>query len=82
MVQRIIDLVLALLGSAAGFLLSWPFWRSYSYWAESRAMWWLYFAVGYVLVVYVFYAFIVSLRTLFKHDALGKSAGDGKAGAP
>lgn len=68
--QRAIDLTLAVLGSIVGFGLSWPFWRDFSYWPESHLAWYLYFVIGFVLAVYVFYAFIGSLRTLFEHDAL------------
>lgn len=70
MTQRIIDLSLAVLGSIISVLLSWPYWRDYEYWPESRAMWVLYFVVGFVLAVYVFYLFLISMRTLFVHDAL------------
>lgn len=87
--QRIIDLTLSVLASAAGLLLSWPYWRDFQYWPESHGMWRLYFAVGYVLAVYVFYVFIGSLRTLFAHDALEHAATakaaratDDKAGTP
>lgn len=74
MMQRRIDLSLSVLASGAGFLLSWPFWRDFGYWPESRPMWWLYFAIGFVLSVYVFYAFLGALRTLFEHDALEHAA--------
>jgi succinate dehydrogenase/fumarate reductase cytochrome b subunit len=69
MTQRITGLVLSVLVCVAAFLLSWPFWRTYAYWAESRSAWRLHFATGFVLVVYVFHVFIVSLRILFIHDA-------------
>ena len=69
MVNRITDLTLAVLASAVSFLLSWPFWRDFGYWPESRFMWLVYFIIGFVLAIYVFYAFMVSLRTLFTHDA-------------
>ena len=68
--QRIIRLSVAVLASGASFALSWPYWRDFGYWPESRAMWTGYFIVGFVLAVYVFYAFFDSLRTLFEHDAL------------
>lgn len=70
--QRIIDLVLSLIASLVSVLLSWPYWRDFEYWAESRAMWWLYIAVGYVLAAYVFYVFMNSMHTLFLHDAQGR----------
>ena len=68
--QRIIRLSVAVLASGVSFALSWPYWRDFGYWAESRAMWLGYFIVGFILAVYVFYAFFDSLRTLFVHDAL------------
>ncbi|HUH41156.1 MAG TPA: hypothetical protein VL024_09840 [Castellaniella sp.] len=68
MPQRIIDLVLSALASLLSLALSWPYWRDFQYWPESHAMWWLYFIVGYLLAVYVFYVFLGSLRTLFQHD--------------
>ena len=74
--QRTIRLGLAIVASAASLALSWPFWRDYSYWAESPPMWLLYFAAGFVLAVYVFVAFFRSLATLFEHDALTRRATD------
>lgn len=67
---RIIDLVLSVFGSAVSLLLSWPYWRDFEYWPESRLAWLAYFVVGFMLAVYVFYAFMGALRTLFEHDAL------------
>ncbi|MGB6241276.1 MAG: hypothetical protein WBF69_02210 [Castellaniella sp.] len=72
MAQRIIDLVLSALASLVSVLLSWPYWRDFEYWPESPALWWLYFILGYCLAVYVFYAFLGSLRTLFLHDSQGR----------
>lgn len=74
MAQRIIDLVLSAVAALVSVLLSWPYWRDFEYWAESPAMWWLYIAAGYVLAIYVFYAFLRSLRTLFLHDAQARPA--------
>lgn len=74
MVQRTIDIVLAVLASAAAFLLSWPYWRTFGYWAESQRMWTIYFVAGFVLAVYVFYVYLGCLRTLFEHDALEHAA--------
>jgi len=68
--QRIIRLSVAVLASGASFALSWPYWRDFEYWPESQSMWLVYFVVGFVLAVYVFYAFFDSLSTLFEHDAL------------
>ncbi len=79
MVQRITDLVISVLSTVVAFLLSWPFWRDFEYWAESRLAWWVYFVVGFVLTVYVFYVFIGSLRILFTHaadEAAELAAGD------
>ena len=67
---RTIDLGLSVIGSAAALLLSWPYWRDFEYWAESRAAWQAYMIVGFLLAVYVFYVFIGALRTLFEHDAI------------
>ena len=74
MVQRTIDITLAGFASAAAFLLSWPFWRDFQYWPESRTMWSIYFVSGFIISVYIFYAFLGSLRTLFEHDALEHAA--------
>lgn len=67
---RIIDLGLSVAGSVAALLLSWPYWRDYEYWAESPLAWLIYFVVGFLLSVYVFYVFLGATRTLFEHDAL------------
>lgn len=72
--QRIIDLTISVLACVAALLLSWPFWRDFEYWAESQIAWLIYFTVGFVLAVYVFYVFIGSLRMLFQHDADEKRA--------
>lgn len=68
MAQRYIDLIVSALASIVSIGLSWPFWRDYEYWAESPTMWLLYFIVGFFLATYVFYAFLICLRTLFQHD--------------
>ncbi len=78
MTQRIVDLTLSALASLVSVLLSWPYWRDFQYWPESRAMWWLYIIVGYFLAVYVFYAFIISLRTLFLHDEQARADSQGE----
>src|SRR3546814_14257617 len=67
---RTIDLTLSILASTAALLLSWPYWRDFEYWPESRLAWILYFIVGFALAAYVFHVFIVVLRTLFEHDAI------------
>lgn len=74
MTQRIIDLSLSVLASIAALFLSWPFWRDYGYWAESHAAWPIYFIVGFILAVFVFYVFIDSLHILFLHDSQEKAA--------
>lgn len=70
--QRLIRLGLAVLGSGVSLALSWPYWRDFEYWPESRTMWNVYFAVGFVLAIYVFYAFLGRLSTLFEHDELAR----------
>ncbi|WP_322998217.1 hypothetical protein [Castellaniella sp.] len=74
MAQRVIDLVLSAIAGLVSVLLSWPYWRTFSYWAESPGMWGLYFVLGFILAVYVFYVFLGSLRTLFLHDSQGRDA--------
>ncbi len=81
MIQKITSLALSVLACMAAFLLSWPFWRSFEYWPESHVAWWIYFAFGFVLAVYVFYVFLDSLRTLFLHDAPGHRGPADAAGA-
>ena len=79
MTQRIVDLTLSVLASVTAFLLSWPFWRDFEYWPESHVAWWIYFALGFALAVYVFYVFIGSLHILFLHgaqEAAAKAAAD------
>jgi len=78
---RTIDLTLSILASAAALLLSWPYWRDFDYWPESRLAWIIYFIVGFALAVYVFHVFIVVLRTLFEHDAIehAQAAADAQA---
>lgn len=73
MTKRIVDGILSFLATALGFALSWPFWRDFSYWGESRTAWWIYFIVGFLMAFYVFYLFLGNMRTLFLHDALEKS---------
>src|SRR3546814_20914124 len=67
---RTIDLTLSILASTAALLLSWPYWRDFDYWPESRLAWFLSFLVGFSLAAYVFLLFLVVLPTLFEHDAL------------
>lgn len=71
--QRIIRMSVAVVASGASLALSWPYWRDFSYWPESRAMWLIYFIIGFVLAIYVFHAFLGSLRTLFEHDRLERA---------
>lgn len=69
----IIRLAVAVVASVVSFFLSWPYWRDFSYWAESRFMWAIYFVVGFLLAIYVFYVFFGALRTLFEHDAIERA---------
>ncbi|MGP1682423.1 MAG: hypothetical protein ACTS8S_08880 [Giesbergeria sp.] len=78
--QRTIAIVLSAVASAAALLLSWPYMRDFEYWAESRIAWLIYFVVGFVLAVYVFYVFLRVTRTLFEHDALEHEAAAKAAG--
>lgn len=71
MTQRRIDLSLSVVATIVAFLVSWPYWRTFEYWAESRTAWRVYFVLGFLLGVYVFYVFIHSLHALFVHDAPG-----------
>lgn len=84
MMQRITDLTLSVLACVAAFFLSWPFWRDFAYWPASHTAWLIYFAGGFVLAIYVFYAFIGSLHVLFLHAADERAAAaprDGSDGA-
>jgi hypothetical protein len=68
--QKVIQFMLAICASVLSFFLAWPWSRDFSYWAESHTLWVIYFVVGFVLAIYVFYAFLGSIRTLFEHDAI------------
>lgn len=68
--KRTIDLVLSVIAGAAALLLSWPYFRNFEYFAESRQAWLAYSVIGFALAVYVFYAFLQVTHTLFEHDAL------------
>ncbi len=70
--QIIIDVTLSVVACVAAFLMSLPFWRQHEYWAESQTMWQVYFSIGFILSVYVFFIFLRCLRTLFLHDAVEK----------
>lgn len=87
--KRTIDLVLSIVASTVALLLSWPYWRDFQYWPESHLLWGVYFVVGFALSVYVFYAFMVAIHTLFEHDALehaeaaqARASGNGTEGRP
>lgn len=85
MSQRAMDWLIAVVGSILAIALSWPFWRDFSYFAESETMWLVYFGIGFVLSVYVFFVFLDCMRTLFQHSAIEQAAAraaDDKAGAP
>ncbi|WP_223146239.1 hypothetical protein [Pusillimonas sp. ANT_WB101] len=73
MAQRLIDFTISILASIVSFLLSWPYFRNFEYWPESHTMWWVYFVVGFVLAVYVFYVLLRITRTLFEHDGLDRA---------
>lgn len=70
--QRLIRLGVAVLASLVSIALSWPYFRDFGYWAESRTLWVIYFTLGFVLAVYVFMVFLETLATLFEHDSLQK----------
>lgn len=74
MSQRKTDFWLAVVASIAAFLLSWPFWRAFEYWPETRGAWRIYFVIGFFLAIYVFFVFLQSLHALFVHDAPGHGA--------
>lgn len=83
--RRLTDLTLSFFATLVAFLLSLPFWRDFGYFAESETFWWLYFALGFVLGIYVFYVFIGSLRFLFQHareEALADDATEETGGQP
>lgn len=76
--KRTIDLVVSIVATLVALLLSWPYWSVHEYWAESQALWIVYIIIGGLLILYVFYAFLSSLHTLFEHDALDHAqAGNG-----
>lgn len=85
MSQRAMDWLIAVVGSILAIALSWPFFRNHTFFAESETMWLVYFGVGFVLSVYVFFVFLDCMRTLFQHAAIEQAAArkaDDKAGAP
>lgn len=73
-VRRVIRFWIAIFASGVSLALSWPYWRDFEYWPESRAMWLGYFAVGFALAVFVFYVFLDVLGTLFEHDEIERGA--------
>src|SRR3546814_2692837 len=77
---RTIDLLLATVASAAALGLSWPYWRDFSSWPESRVAWAAYFCVGLVLAVNDFHVLIVVARTLFEYDVTEHAEAAAKAG--
>lgn len=80
--RTVIRLSVAILASIASFALSWPYWRDFEYWAESPSLWAVYFVVGFLLAVYVFYVFLGNVATLFEHDALEHAGSAVKDGDP
>lgn len=81
MAQRLIDLTISILASVVSFLLSWPYFRDFEYWPESHMMWRVYFVVGFLLAVYVFYVLLRITRTLFEHDDLDRAENAAAAAA-
>lgn len=71
--RKAIWIAVAIVASALSFALSMPWWRDYGYWPESRGMWAIYFVVGFILAIYVFYTFFGNIRTLFEHDAIERA---------
>ena len=68
--KRRVEFWLSVIASVAATALSWPFWRDFNYWAVTKQMWLVYFIVGFLLSIYVFYVFLGALHTLFEHDAI------------
>ncbi|HET8899703.1 MAG TPA: hypothetical protein VFN09_13110 [Rhodanobacteraceae bacterium] len=68
-----IRISISVFASIVAVFLSWPYWRDFAYWPESRLAWCVYFGLGFVLSVVVFYMFMRSLHTLFEHDALERA---------
>lgn len=62
----------AVMGSLLSLFLCWSWWRDHSYWVESRGMWELYFVVGPVLAISVFYTFLGNQR-MFEHEEIEKA---------
>jgi uncharacterized membrane protein len=81
-----IDLVLSLIATVVAMALSWAVLRDFHYWPVSHAAWLVYFGLGFVLALFVFYVFIQVLHTLFAHDVLTREktpgAGQDERGAP
>lgn len=71
--QKVIQLILAICASILSFFLAWPWSRDFSYWAESHTLWLVYFVIGFILAIYVFYVFLGSIRTLFEHDTIERA---------
>ncbi len=80
--KRAVDFWLSVVASVAATALSWPFWRDFNYWAVTKEMWYVYFAGGFLLSIYVFYAFLGALHTLFEHDALEHAEAAAKVANP
>jgi len=62
------DLAVATLAMLFFALLSFPYQFEFSYWAESPFLWVVYFLVGAVLVVYIFYIFLQDWRHLMEEE--------------
>lgn len=82
MSHRITDLVLSVLACAAAALLSWPFWRSAAYWADTRVAWLFYVTIGFLLSIPVFYLFVGCVHLLFVHEAQAREQAVNNQGRP
>jgi hypothetical protein len=78
------DFVLAAVAVAGALLLSVPHWWDVRYWLESRAWWAVYFFVGLVVALYVVYAVVSAIHTLFARHAIsrGTTASGSKSVTP
>lgn len=47
--QRLTDLIIAVLATVVAFFFSLPFWRDNEYFAESDLYWRVYFVLGFIL---------------------------------
>ncbi len=71
------DLAVATLAMLFFVLLSLPYQFEFSYWAESPFLWAVYFLVGSLLVLYIFYIFLQDWRHLMEEVMLKDSKSGG-----